>query len=132
MTPEEIAAMDKLHAITPEEWAVAMKKAVADKGEEHLYDMTATGSCEYAEVLTDEQGQVTLIPSCLVGHVAYMIDPGLLDVLHGFEGLSVGALFREASNVSIALDAAQTAQDTGDTWGEALRKFQEIMGVDDD
>lgn len=99
-------------------------RAVEEKGADYVYtppenapddEMITPGDCVYR----DGDGS----PSCIAGHVASYI--GVLDELT--EGMIVGA--QEALHAPIAfdaiqgLDAAQSAQDRGKPWGEALAAF---------
>ena len=115
-----------------EEWIEALKKAVADKGEEFVYrrlpnTFGATGAapCLYAEEIQDEDG-VHLIPACLVGHAAYLLGgEETLAELHAVEGLGAQAALYKLDLASLEarelLDTVQGRQDCGQPWGEAIK-----------
>lgn len=68
-------------------------------------------------------------PSCLIGHVVYRLgaSPELLTVCVGDAASSLIRKFASASGLRLeygvmdVLGAAQSSQDDGKTWGEALR-----------
>jgi hypothetical protein len=118
-----------------------MEGAVALKGEDYVYpkraeseDEIGWGGCDYVR-----DGQ----PSCIVGHV--LVAAGVpVEQLAAHEGNSawtvVPALkpewggvdddshyYPESSPIARALDKAQSLQDAGSTWGEALEAFKEEL-----
>jgi hypothetical protein len=117
-----------------------MEEAVALKGEDYVYEQPTSNpddilspTCYY---VWDNQ------PSCIVGHVLYAAGVPL-DDLHEHEGnaalMVAAALIPEwndgkddssrvgPTRLVRALDKAQSAQDSGSTWGEALRAFKEEL-----
>lgn len=110
-----------------------LERAVKEKGAKYVDPNANTVGCQYA----DEKGQ----PLCIVGHVMSYLDVDLRPVVTGgdFEdiervwgwgvsavelGYALGAA--PHPGVSLTDDAvwtlgrAQTIQDDGNTWGEAL------------
>lgn len=102
---------------------------VAEHGEDYVYrPPEGTGQCVYS---------VGGSPSCLVGHVIARLDP------ESFAAISIGRLnrisvyslldqfrgFQVSDRAGIALDAAQTEQDLGFEWGDALAAFDQVMGM---
>lgn len=82
------------------------------------------GKVEYAEQCTG--------PACIVGHVMYgkAVDPLRIRAQEGRDAatvLQVLGVFEHRA-VAHALDAAQRAQDTGSTWGEAVTAFESYIG----
>lgn len=113
---------------TREEVTAAIEEAVAEKGNDYIYPNYDYG-CSYA----DENGE----PSCIVGHVVAKLDPekfaAVVDLEDGPGGswpvyrrsdyefqkvVGFGDIFDDET--IRALSAAQSRQDKGDTWGEAL------------
>jgi hypothetical protein len=103
--------------------------AVALKGEDYVYPRRETsedeigwGGCDYIR-----DGQ----PSCIVGHVlvAAGVDPTALSLEEGQSAWTVTArlLPEWGTDIQRALDSAQSAQDQGMTWGEALEAFKEEL-----
>jgi hypothetical protein len=89
----------------------ALRKVVAERGEDFVYE----GSCVY-----QFEGQ----PACIVGHVLAHLLPEwwrsteiVKQNLSAFQLSQCGLATADAAD---ALEAAQVAQDTGLTWGEAL------------
>lgn len=105
-----------------------MEEAVALKGEDYVYEMPRNkeGDVIGCSYIHNDQ------PSCIVGHVlvAAGVDP---DQLHQHEGVAAENLTIRVQlwdtdyTMSRALNAAQEAQDSGETWGEALRVFKEEL-----
>lgn len=115
---------------TDQEWIDAVEKAVADKGAEFVYqplprpDSPGRTTCLYAEEIQDGAG-VHLVPSCLVGHAAYLLGGmELLQKLHDLEGGDAYAVLEDAELASERarnwLSDVQGSQDMGFTWGQAL------------
>ena len=115
---------------TDEQWTDALKKAVADKGEEFVYkrqpnpNAPVVMTCYYAEEIQDETG-VHLIPGCLVGHAAYLLGgEETLGELHSQEGLgaqsALGYLDLASVEARELLGDIQGRQDQGVPWGEAI------------
>lgn len=101
----------------------AMEKAVAKRGADYVYEKpredppTAAGSqCLYVHHRGTEQE----VPGCIVGQVYFDLLGEL--VPRTYEGASAGLAVRNTPlRLAIALlDSAQSEQDAGFTWGEAL------------
>ena len=107
----------------------SIRKVVAEKGEDYTYPPEEYVSGDVCAYLTyDEDGRPTG-PSCIVGHVA--VDLGInMAVLTEKEGVMAnGALaFYFSNTAALALTTAQMKQDSGASWGSALREFERVMG----
>lgn len=121
-----------------------LHEAIAAKGANYVYEpVSPARSCEYLTysdiappVYDDENGvsyygAVPTGPACLVGHA--LVAGGVpLENIKFFEGDSAGTVV-EALNifedevVRRALSIAQSEQDSGKTWGEALAAFERII-----
>lgn len=101
-----------------------LEKAVATRGESYVYRRITTrpgGTCWY-----EHDGE----PSCLIGVTLHLAGYSLEDLKRcdtgskGKKPLVAGLLYRELEGLSpkvcFVLGCAQTAQDNGYTWGEAL------------
>jgi hypothetical protein len=120
----------------------ALHKIVAEKGEDYIYPNGISGrTCFYA------QGGA---PSCIVGHVIAALEPeafreiaaaervagsfGAIEAVNGFEygdeidNYSSTPHLTSDETLEQALSAAQTAQDGGMTWGEAMNAYDRIVG----
>ena len=115
--------------ITVEQVIATLEEVVAEKGEDYVYPTEAGyGECFYG----NEDGS----PSCIVGHVLAKLDPIKYQEFIKFEseengpfginenGSSYSFDYPNAdewgSNIVEILSIAQTHQDNGATWGEAL------------
>ena len=120
-----------------------LQKVVAEKGEDYVYqtpkffdDETQMleeydGECLYFAQELNEQGQVQIAPSCIVGHI---LDAA--DIYHptmevpAWNGRSANEeLFEEVGFTTdnagrMLLLEVQNNQDAGDPWGQALRDAQ--------
>lgn len=123
--------------INAENALTLLAAVVAEKGEEYRYPGADDGNCSY----TNADGT----PSCIVGHVLKKLHVPL-DKVRAFEWDEDGSI-RESTAVSgilgewgpyadsvsakadhnavIILQAAQSKQDDGSTWGEALAYAQD-------
>mgnify|MGYP003441213565 CR=1 FL=1 len=112
----------------------ATRKIVEEKGGDYRYDPEGHG-CLYAADGT---------PSCLVGHVINALDPEAFTILAGMEAdrsmsmpaveLRDGDWLAEdfwSDDAEVAMQAAQDAQDSGLTWGQAVYAA-ENLGADAD
>ena len=129
--------------ITRENFLAAMRKAVEKRGEDYVYpsleeDPSLRGNA--GECLYSKDGQ----PQCIIGMALYLIDPALMptnvdkDELalnwagdeHRYPHLDMDAhpvLRRRGVTDRGLLDAAaaaQSLQDSGHRWGEALEVFE--------
>lgn len=111
---------------TNEQYVLRLMEAVVNKmGADYVYPERELG-CQYVR-----DGQ----PSCIVGHV--LVEAGVpVDEIGKHEGRSAWAMAPDVTPwgdkgtpVIEALDAAQHAQDTGSTWGEALARFRKKLGL---
>lgn len=109
-----------------EDVVLALKRIVAEKGEDYVYEKVNTGHDMRCVYFDKEKGQ----PSCLVGHLMYQeglltdaeqFDPfednDATDMVHllDYQGK---AYFGERSEMLLRLVQAQ--QDGGNTWGNSL------------
>jgi hypothetical protein len=126
-TPAEI--------VTVESFTQAMRDAVAERGESYVYPAGEPGwrndggDCVYR---TPDGA-----PACLIGLALHKLDPSLVpghESTDGawavFRGLAVAGRVSAvvAERVGVAADIAQTRQDYGNTWGEALDAYLETTG----
>lgn len=106
---------------TPEQVIGALREVIAGH-EDFVYRQP---QCRYA----DESGN----PSCVVGHAVNQLDPEVFAVIRQTEvnlgrspSIGYSNEFREGEILGISndglliLQAAQAAQDGGETWGDAL------------
>lgn len=107
-----------------------LEQVVAEKGDGYVYERGPKRDCLYATY--DEDG-VAVAPSCIVGHWAVAAGASLAD-LSPYEGRAADATVpllglgvAPVSAISTALQRAQTAQDAGFTWGEALVAAKEVL-----
>lgn len=106
-----------------------MAEVVRDHGPDHVYGKERRKdrmpTCYYANA--DRTG-----PACLVGHVMWRFGWTITD-LESVEHSGVDCRwgrFRELDGeVTTVLAVAQTAQDGGKTWGEALREARWASGL---
>lgn len=105
--------------ITTEDALRALEEAVAEKGEDFVYERVENGhgflTCQYV---------VGGAPSCIAAHalVRLGVPVGDLASLEGQtpSGLAdAGVIDADAEAIKV-LDQAQSAQDAGETWGAAL------------
>jgi hypothetical protein len=111
------------------------KMVVAERGADYVYkrptNTFGVPTCLYVDVDRDQ-------PSCLVGHVLHRLGVPLetlksadqfsfpaTDVCHDLLG---GSAFDDGE-ISHFLDAVQSRQDIGRTWGEALQNGLEALDV---
>lgn len=104
--------------ITEAQFTKAMQEAVAERGEDYVYRVRVNGSCVYV----DADGS----PSCLIGLALSKINPSRLpDYHHPRNSIPALTLLDGIvpDAVAWAADDAQTIQDTGHTWAEALKAY---------
>lgn len=112
----------------------AIEAVVAEKGADYVYPGSDTGSCWYARQDDDNN----LVPSCIVGHVLHRLGFNLTylhDTYEGtrFVGLGTYGVYTDTTyqsipeHVAIALSDAQSKQDNGETWGEALAAYKNSL-----
>ncbi len=111
-----------MREVTVTEVADVLDEAVRDMGEDYVYSPQGT-ICQY---LHGTQ------PGCLVGHVLIRLgaSAGMLALQ---EGSPADALNYADLGLSIpqnaiqALQEAQSAQDEGQTWGQARKAFSKVL-----
>ena len=107
--------------ITEEEFTVAIEKAVADKGEDYVYNVPddAKKSCVYVY-----GGQ----PSCLIGqalaNMGLPLDSRWDDLSSSSASHILRLFFDTPDTVIHAATRAQNTQDRMETWGEALKEYK--------
>ena len=109
--------------LTYEEARALLARAVEEKGGDYVYPDAEYG-CSYL------WGDRT--PACLVGHVFIYagVTPGDIEAHEGTQAAEVvSSLFPDTEDrVRAALRAAQTVQDNGGTWAEAVVEFDRVVG----
>jgi len=109
--------------IDVKETIALLERAVAERGEDYIYPVGKDspwrddfGQCLYRNSLTGE-------PACIVGLVASYVDPNVhLNEFDSVNALSQTWMRKNLTDDAIyALRVAQTEQDAGFTWGDALR-----------
>lgn len=128
--------------ITPEEFTAAMIAAVQERGAHYTYPTarkSATtdhyglgmytaddyhgpaGDCKYST----PDGT----PACIIGLALHKIDPDLVPSYSDPNppARAVLAPFGVGPLVRAAADAAQRTQDTGGSWGMALREYKRVL-----
>lgn len=111
----------------------ALKKALADRGEDYVYPESEKhkGGCMYAT----EDGA----PSCIVGYVLHVLDPEKFAEVATWErkkgtgDTAVDDAWRDLDldfqlDQVEALRMAQVKQDRGDTWGTAAVFYMQSLG----
>jgi hypothetical protein len=112
-----------------------LKSLLAEKGEDYIYP-GAGRHCTYSE------GDGA--PSCIVGHVVAALDTEMFERIveverYDGESWSAAQMFSEGFGddrivvstdskvLAVALQAAQYVQDTGASWGNAVKAYNEII-----
>lgn len=123
---------------TRENVTKALEDAVALKGEDYVYPGSSHQQCYYS-VQDEDLGTV---PSCIVGHVIAVLDPEGFEKVAAFEsctgdsksaravldyGSLEGVKTIQDDGLVYALTCAQSVQDNGRTWGEALNSFRSAL-----
>ena len=126
--------------LTAEKAHELMREAVAEKGEDYVYESPlASGECAYLTYADPEVPQEDPTgPSCIVGQVLVRVGVPL-EILRGAEGFRPAKALAELADRGVivdcparvvsALNHAQIDQDTGKSWGEALRTFEQWVGM---
>jgi hypothetical protein len=102
-----------------------LERAVNQRGADFVYSKDGSsgpeGGCYYFM-----EGE----PSCIIGTILSYLGIKPSQVQEGSNAESqVRSLFPDTSDVVLeALNEAQTKQDRGDTWGEALDAFSAVVG----
>jgi hypothetical protein len=127
---------DAAPATIVERFTVAMREVVADRGPNYVYPRGEAGwveaedpqefsaGCRYVRADVEE-------PACLIGVALFKLGV-TLDQLREAEGQTGGAVvfhfFPDAPLVLlVAIDRAQSYQDEGKTWGEALEAYEDTL-----
>jgi hypothetical protein len=109
-----------------EDVVLALKRIVAEKGEDYVYKKVITGHDSRCVYFDKEKGQ----PSCLVGH--FMYQEGLLTSAEQFDpfeddnaaqmvrSLVEGGKAYFGQRSEMLLNLVQAQQDSGHTWGNSL------------
>lgn len=105
------------------DWLV---KAVATRDESYVYVPRAFGGCVYSY-----EGK----PDCLIGVALVLSGRFTLEELAVKNQANIRAVYRDepsfreriSESALNVLSAAQTAQDSQKTWGEALKRAQEVL-----
>lgn len=115
--------------ITEEAFTAAIEKAVADKGADYVYEREGRG-CVYSSA-----GE----PSCIVGtalaNLGFEMNPEWDNPLYENDNGSTGAEtilplhFDIPENVIVAATIAQSNQDFGGTWGDALAAYKQAVSA---
>lgn len=129
--------------ITPEEFTAAMIAAVQERGAHYTYPAPSSvattnhqsfpvygtkidayhgpmGECKYST----PDGT----PACIIGLALHKIDPDLVpSYSNSGPARAVLAGFGLGDEVQAAADAAQRTQDTGGSWGMALREYKQVL-----
>ena len=112
---------------TDEDFIAAMRKAVAERGEDFVYpDEWREASEDRESCMYVHKGK----PACLIGLAVYIATGKL--VPDDLEGSTAGFVVRScvpgvSDVVGRAAFKAQAAQDVGETWGQALKEFEEAL-----
>ena len=128
------------HIFRVEETLAALKEAVAERGEDYVYQgdpLSLNEACSYSTVAG--------APSCIVGEVLARLTPDIFKSIHEYEWYGeedgkfdlheqcFGAMVKgSAGNIDMPFGAdainllfrAQTAQDYGASWGDAVFQAQ--------
>jgi len=113
--------MKTMTMTTLEQTLAALEEAVAERGEDYVYDEHDDGGhCVYVK-----DGR----PSCLVGNALVKLGVITVEELVPFETKSANYVTR-ALNAPVAVQAAlcraQAVQDDGEPWGAALEQAKRV------
>ena len=115
-----------MEPLTAEKARELLARAVAEKGEDYVYQPPEGRQRRCLYVHPDS-------PGCIVGHVFHYLGVAP-EVLARYEGSHAGLVASRLTGVSpenpvaIALTVAQDAQDAGEPWGRALQAFDRELG----
>lgn len=114
-----------MHEITVETVLSTMEEVVAEFGEDYVYVEPGDPEDDSYGCLYAHEGG----PSCLIAHVLTRLDVPLSELAE-YEGNSAIYLAEDllglSNSVANVLQAAQSEQDTGGTWGEALDYARDV------
>lgn len=100
----------------------AATQVLREFGENYRYTVAPSESCRYVEYDADNEPH----PSCLVAQIAVRLGNSLTDLLSA-EGQSAVVLEDMFDKRARAwLETAQTAQDDGHTWGDAVARADRL------
>jgi hypothetical protein len=137
----ETTELDPTYVAERDEARRLLVEAIELKGADYVYPKNYDGmgaTCLYQNYDLIREGddggtryERPTGPSCIVGHVliAKGVDPIELAAREGDSALDVAQLEFVDPVVLDALDAAQAAQDGGQTWGEALARFDDHIAL---
>ena len=112
---------------TDEDFIAAMRKAVAERGEDFVYpDEWRKASEDGESCMYVHEGK----PACLIGLAVYIATGEL--VPDAYEGAMADEVIGDrmpgvSDRARKAAFEAQATQDDGFTWGEALREFEMLL-----
>ena len=129
------------HIFTVEETLAALKEAVAERGENYVYEadtLSLSEACSYSTVAG--------APSCIVGEVLARLTPDIFESIHDYEWYneedgkfdlheqSIHPTMGQAGKIKMPFEEAaigllyraQTAQDYGVSWGDAVIQAQVV------
>lgn len=108
-----------------EQFVEAMRKAVAERGEDFVYPIEwrlageQNGICQYT---------IDGAPACIVGAALYHMTGKVYEGLNESADEVLRTYFGIANEaVTTAAAHAQEAQDANKTWGEALKEFEVVL-----
>ncbi len=140
---------------SPEHALALLKRAVDERGADHVANLYVMAPDHFADALVPagtvvERGSEEALalntgcryftpgtgtPDCIAGTALSYLGAGPGQLI---EGSGIGAMIRDGSftdplqldrvevnHIAVIMEAAQMAQDEGQTWGEALAKAQE-------
>lgn len=120
--------------VTEEQFTAAMREAVAERGPDFVYPLGEEGwtdggeTCRYVRADVDE-------PACIIGMALHKVGVPL-GQFEDVEGLAadeaIKLLVNTSDKVKSAAADAQTRQDQGRTWGDALAAYEEGVETNDD
>lgn len=121
---------EKKTAITAEEARTLLVRAVEEKGADYVYPHVDADDPEYhGPCLYIRHG----LPDCIIGHVLYYLDVptyAIRECEGGGAATTVKRFFPDTdAYVLNALDTAQSSQDQGETWGQALEAFDKAVAA---
>lgn len=127
-----------------------LRHVVAVKGQAHVYvspkgetagqDEHVSPSCYYVHEVVESDGSTTEVPGCIVGHAMRKLgvdfdtmrreenntSDSLADAVEATSSEDGEQLFEFTDTAKRVLRAAQSKQDGGATWGEALDYAEEM------
>lgn len=124
--------------ITRENFTAAMRAAVAERGEDFVYPAVGSELAEQGWRTEEWEACVYVLPdgspACLIGLALYKIDPGILthaEPQSDDAGRVMGRAGVQDGTLLLAAGRAQSAQDRGVPWGEALSEYERVLSAED-